>query len=40
MIKEMIMKKGTDTVVASKPNTINTLKTSGYTPIQGTEDAK
>ena len=42
MIREMILKKANskDTVVASNPNTINTLKSSGYQPISGTEDAK
>jgi hypothetical protein len=42
MIKEMILKKpnSNNTVVASNPNTINTLKSSGYQPIPGTDDAK
>ena len=42
MIKEMILKKpnSKDTVVASNPNTINTLKSYGYQPIPGTDDAK
>jgi hypothetical protein len=42
MIREIVLKKANskDTVIASNPNTINTLKSSGYQPISGTEDAK
>jgi len=40
IVKEVMLKKGNSTMVATNPNTINLAKKQGYQTIPGTEDAK
>jgi len=40
IVKEIMLKKGNSTMVATNPNTINLAKKQGYQTIPGTEDAK
>lgn len=40
VVREIMLKKGNSTMVATNLNTINLAKKQGYQPIPGTEDAK
>jgi len=40
IVKEVMLKKGNSTMVATNPNTINLARKQGYQTIPGTEDAK